>query len=105
MIADYCNCELPADLITAWFPFLTAQSILAWRLPLSLLAPARLFERICENLRPRGLFVMVNHGPREARLAGELCAAAGLRQLSADDRTGPLSGHRMEPASLSCWQR
>ena len=33
----------PADLITAWFPFLTPAAILAWRLPLSLLAPERLF--------------------------------------------------------------
>src|SRR5271165_2876905 len=40
LIADYRGCELPADLITAWFPFVTAQSILAWRLPLVLLEPA-----------------------------------------------------------------
>ncbi len=105
LIADYCRIEQPADVITAWFPFVTAQSILAWRLPLVLLAPARFFERIRQNLRPQGLFVMVNHGPREASIADELCIAAGMSRVSAALRNGPLSGHRLEPARLSCWRR
>jgi hypothetical protein len=105
LIADYGSCDLPADLITAWFPFVTPQAILAWRLPLSLLDPARLFKRIRQNLRPDGLFVMVNHGSQEALLAQELCAAAGLRRLSAADEPGLLSGHRLKPAILSCWRR
>jgi hypothetical protein len=83
----------------------TPQAILAWRLPLSLLDPARLFKRIRQNLRPDGLFVMVNHGSQEALLAQELCAAAGLRRLSAADEPGLLSGHRLKPAILSCWRR
>jgi len=104
LIADYRACDLPADWITAWFPFVTAQSILAWRLPLSLLAPTRLFERVRENLRPEGLFVMINHGPREAAVAGDLCIAAGMRRLGAAQESGVLSGHRLEPAVLSYWR-
>jgi len=105
LIADYGRCELPADLITAWFPFVTARSILAWRLPLQLLDPARMFERIRANLRPDGLFVMVNHGPHEARIATELCIAAGLSCLHAAHAPGVFSGHRAQPAHLSCWRR
>lgn len=51
IVADYATCELPADVVTAWFPVVTPTAILAWRLPLSLLAPERLFRRIYHNLR------------------------------------------------------
>jgi hypothetical protein len=105
LIADYRQCVLPADLITAWFPFVTARSILAWRLPLQLLDPARLFERVRANLRPDGLVVMVNHGPREAQLASELCIAAGLQCVNEAHAPGVLSGHRPQAAHLSCWRR
>ncbi len=37
LVADYVGCELPAEVITAWFPFVTPAALLAWRLPLSLL--------------------------------------------------------------------
>jgi SAM-dependent methyltransferase len=105
VIADYATCELPADVVTAWFPFVTPAAILAWRLPLSLLAPERLFGRIYHNLRPGGWFVMANHGHREAVLAEELCVAAGLRRLSQSAGPGLLSLHRASPAVLSCWTR
>jgi hypothetical protein len=54
---------------------------LAWRLPLSLLQPERLFRQIHHNLRPDGLFVMINHGIEEAAVAAELCIAARLRPI------------------------
>jgi SAM-dependent methyltransferase len=104
IVADYAACETPADIITAWFPFLTATAILAWRLPLSLLAPQRLFVRIKHNLRPGGLFIMVNHGLSEAVLAEQLCGAAGLMLISRWAETGTLSNHRSRPAVLSCWR-
>jgi hypothetical protein len=50
VVADYRRCELPADVITAWFPFVSAAAILAWRLPLSLLAPDQLLNRVHHNL-------------------------------------------------------
>jgi len=105
LVADYVDCELPADVITAWFPFLTSAAVLAWRLPLSMLTPERLFARIYRNLRPRGLLVLVNHGTAEAAIARALCDAAGLTPLSSFDEPGAFSGHRASPALLSCWTR
>ncbi len=94
--------------LTAWFPFGTPAAILAWRLPLSLLQPECLFRQIHHNLRPDGLFVMINHGIGEAALAAELCIAARLRpiwrgfQSSSDPSL--VWGNRAVPAILSCWQ-
>jgi SAM-dependent methyltransferase len=103
VIADYtAHCE-PSDIITAWFPFLTPAAILAWRLPLSLLAPGRLFRQIRHNLRPNGVFFMANHGPAEWALAKELCIAAGLRCAACWSAPGVLSRHRMLPPQLSWW--
>ena len=105
VVADYMNLELPADVVTAWFPFLTPGAILAWRLPLSMLQPERLFARIGRNLTPDGRLVMVNHGTDEAGRAARLCDAAGLRLRFRQAEAGTLSSHRREPAVLSCWSR
>ena len=104
VVADYRGFSHSADVITAWFPFLTPASILAWRLPLSLLTPATLFRRIRHNLRPGGLFMMVNHGLEEAALAEELCTAAGLLRSASWTQPGILSGYRARPPVLSCWR-
>ena len=105
VVADYSRYAEPADLITSWFPFLTPAAILAWRLPLSLLAPERLFRRIQHNLSPGGLFFMVNHGSAEAALAERLCVAAGLQPAGRYLDPGLLSGHRMAPPVLSWWRK
>ncbi len=105
LVADYNVCELPADVIVAWFPFVTAAALLAWRLPLSFLTPGRLFERVFHNLRPGGMFVMINHGETEADLATAMCTAANLRHEFRFAEGGVLSGHRERPAILSCWSR
>lgn len=103
IVADYTRCSERADVITAWFPFLTANAVLAWRLPLSMLAPAALFARIRRNLGAEGVFVMVNHGASEAALAAAACDATGLRCIGREDRPGPLSARRLAPAIFSCW--
>ncbi len=105
IVADYRDLDLPAEIITAWFPFVTPTAILAWRLPLSLLAPEGLFGRVHHNLRPDGLFVMVNHGAHEALLAQKLCEATGLRCQFRFADPGVLSRHRQNAAILSIWQR
>jgi hypothetical protein len=108
VIADYAACAAggayPADVITAWYPFLTPNSILAWRLPLSLLRPAALLERIRHNLNAGGWFFMVNHGPREAEMAHRLCSAAGLVPLWRGDAASVLGPHRLEPPMASIWR-
>lgn len=104
VVADYTQFFLPADLITCWFPFVTPAAILAWRLPLSLLAPQRLFCRIRHNLRPGGLFFMVNHGPSEAAAAQDWCIAAGLQCAGRWSAPQALSHHRLQPPVLSWWR-
>jgi hypothetical protein len=104
-VADYLGFAEPADVITSWFPFLTPAAILAWRLPLALLAPDRLFQRIQHNLRPGGLFFMVNHGLQEAELAVNLCTAAGLKLAARWAQPGALSRHRLSPPIVSWWER
>ena len=104
IVNDYVRYRTQADIITAWFPFITPAAILAWRLPLSLLQPEKLFDRICHNLPEAGLFIMVNHGPAEAERAAALCIAAGLRCEFRLDEPGVLSGHRAVPALLSGWR-
>lgn len=103
VVADYAAHQEPADLITAWFPFLTPAALLAWRLPLSLLAPAALFRQIQHNLGPSGLFFMVNHGLSEADLAAEYCIAANLRLAGRWTDPGVLSRYRPRPPVLSWW--
>lgn len=102
-VANYAELSQPADLITAWFPFLTAAAILAWRLPLSLLTPERLMSRIRHNLKDGGLFLMVNHGPAEAEAAQNYCIAAGLNRLGRYEEVGPFSHYRSAPPILTSW--
>jgi SAM-dependent methyltransferase len=104
LIADYSRHEAPADVITAWFPFLTATAILGWRLPLSLLSPGRLMQQISHNLAPGGLFLMVNHGPEEFQIAIQLCVAAGLRAEAHWQDERRLLAARGRPAVLSWWR-
>jgi hypothetical protein len=77
----------------------------SWRLPLSLLEPARLLWSVHDNLQPGGVFVMVNHGPQEALAAEMFCTAAGLRRIAPGSAGGVLSRRRGLPPMLSCWQR
>ncbi len=105
VIADYLTYAQPSDLITAWFPFLTPGTVLAWRLPLGLLRPESLIRQIQRNLRSGGRFLMVNHGPEEAALAHEWCDAAGLELAWQASNSSPLSRGRMLAPVVSSWRR
>ena len=104
IVTDYARYEASADVITACFPFLTPSAILAWRLPLSLLAPENLFAQVKSNLNRGGEFIMINHGTHEAWLAEALCLAAGLRLLTTLAGRGLLSEHRAHAPILSVWE-
>jgi SAM-dependent methyltransferase len=104
VVADYAAADLPADIITAWFPFVTQTAILAWRLPLSLLRPDALFSSMGRNLKRDGVLVMVNHGLGEAKLAGQCCVAAGLTCDGQWAHSGPLSRYRAVPPVISSWR-
>lgn len=105
VVADYATFAEPADLITAWFPFLTPDAILAWRLPLKLLRPQPLIRQIHHNLNPGGSFVMVNHGLEEAQTAHRLCSAAGLELIRQGPTPSLLARGRMLPPVVSWWRR
>jgi len=78
-VYDYTQYTDSVDTIIAWFPFVSAAPVLAWRMPLRVLSPHTLFGRVAENLSPGGLFVMVNQGREEAMIAFDRCRRAGLR--------------------------
>ncbi len=80
VVSNYAQYDQRADVVTAWYPFVTPTPVLAWRLPLALLTPHAIFSRIASNLTATGLFVMVNQGAEEAAIAANLCRAAGLDQ-------------------------
>jgi len=102
LIADYAQFEEGADLVTAFFPFVTPTPVLGWRLPLSLLRPEALFQRIAQNLNPGGRFWMVNHGETEERIAHGFARDAKLRFLHRHVCV-PRIMPRETPAVISEW--
>ncbi|ULA64258.1 MAG: hypothetical protein LZF86_110961 [Nitrospira sp.] len=104
VIADYAQYAQPADTIVAWYPFVTPAPVLAWRLPLALLAPRALFARVAMNLNPSGVFVMVNQGPEEAAVAADLCRQAGLKCERSCEVRVTLRRRRIPPV-VSWWRR
>ncbi|MCS6295766.1 MAG: hypothetical protein H8K09_06000 [Nitrospira sp.] len=102
VVANYCEMESRADVITAWYPFVTPSPVLAWRLPLRVFSPERLFERIARNLTAHGLFFMVNQGIEEAAIAATYCRRAGLRFIDQWVHSQPLRA-RPHPPVASWW--
>ena len=69
-VADAAAVRLPEqDLVSLFFPFLTAYACMTWGAPLSRLRPRRLLVRAVTSVRPGGWLVVANQTPREhARL-------------------------------------
>lgn len=103
-IQDYRSYDSPADIITAWYPFVTPAPVLAWRLPLSLFAPQVLFSQVAANLQPHGLLLMVNQGRDEATIAASWCNKVGLVQYGSCELRSNLRPRLPVPV-LSCWIR
>jgi hypothetical protein len=101
-IRDYRHYSSPANIITAWYPFVTPAPVLAWRLPLSLLAPHLLFSQVVANLQRQGLFLMVNQGRDEAAIAASWCRKVGLAHYGSCDLRSRLRPRLPLPV-LSCW--
>jgi hypothetical protein len=100
---DYRLFDQPADVVTAWYPFVTPAPVLAWRLPLSLLAPQAIFSRIARNLRAEGVFVMINQGIEETTIAATLCSQAGLEFQTLCEVRSTLRPRRLSPV-VSWWR-
>lgn len=103
VVADYTGYREPADVITAFYPFVAPGPVLAWRLPLRVLRPGALFARIAANLRPGGVFVMVNHGPAEAVAARDFALAAGLQPILSPVEIDPV-WRRPQSPFVSLWR-
>jgi hypothetical protein len=101
---DYRIVSSPADLITCWYPFVTPRPLLAWGLPLNLLKPKELFEKMAENLSPGGGLFLVNHGAAEAQIAADFAMYAGFRRQWLWEQSDPLLPRPQCPVA-SYWQR
>ena len=99
---DYCEMDEQVDVITTWFPFVTPAPVLAWRLPLTVFSPERLFARIARNLAAGGTLFMVNQGTDEADVAAGYCRQAGLRSQGRWVHPRPLRP-RPHPPVASWW--
>lgn len=102
VVSNYAQYNRKADLVMAWYPFVTPAPVLAWRLPLAMLAPHTLFSRIASNLTATGLFVMVNQGPEEAAVAANLCREAGLHRRWSYEVPATLRPRAKQPV-VSWW--
>jgi hypothetical protein len=102
VVTDFRQYHQPAEIITAWYPFVTPKPLLAWRLPLSLFDPAALFAQIANNLVIGGTFVMINHSPTEAAVARNIAEATGLVCQGQYVHNTPLRS-RAQPAVLTLW--
>lgn len=104
VVADYVRWSRPADLVTAFFPFVTREPLLAWRLPLSLLRPADLFGAVRSNLGTAGRLLMANQSSDEHRVAGEFARRAGLVSVAAVERPRMLDARESPSVVLSLWR-
>lgn len=102
VIRDYAQFDQEADVVTAWYPFVTPAPVLAWRLPLSVFSPVAVFRRIARNLKSNGLFVMVNQGVEEAAIAATQCRQVGLELRSSCELRSTIRKQRVPPV-VSCW--
>ena len=102
VVTDYRQYHHPAEIITAWYPFVTPKPLLAWRLPLCLFDPAALFAKIANNLVIGGTFVMINHSPTEAAVARNIAEATGLVCQGQYVHETSLR-HRAQAAVLTLW--
>jgi len=103
VIADYTSYAYTADLVIAFFPFVSPAPVLGWRLPLSVLNPGALFERIRTNLSPSGEFWMINHSPAEAATAATYAQASGMSIVRRHECQSSLRSRESAPV-VSVWR-
>lgn len=107
-VADAAFARLPQqDVVSLFFPFLTAYACLAWGTPLSRLRPRRLLERAVHSLRPGGWLVVANQTPAEfvrlSRLLADLPVVRIAQRSFATDMVP--DAERTHDQLGSLWQR
>lgn len=103
-VADYTQYADPVETIVAWFPFVSAIPVLAWRMPLRVLTPHALVRRVADNLLHAGVFVMINQGLQEASIAFDLCRRVGLVFEGSCEVQTIVRSRRIPPV-VSWWRR
>ncbi len=108
-VANFLRVRLPPqDVVTMFYPFLTAYPLLRWGLPLSQLRPRALLQGAAAALRPGGCLVLVHQTDAEAgrarrllddgplRLVREVpfASALDLDPAATRDRVGAIWRHR-----------
>ncbi len=101
-VIDFCNYTNLTDGITCFYPFVIPEPLVAWRLPLKVFQPQRMFEQIARSLRPQGFVLMMNHGEDEAYWANEYAQRSGLLRQNQPQSISPLFP-RAEIPIVSLW--
>lgn len=107
-VADFARRRWPEqDVVTMFFPFLTAHACLQWGVPLSRLRPRRLLARAVASVRPGGWLLVVDQTPAEHRRLGELLAGQPVRLLATASFASALVpwAERTEGQVATLWQR
>ncbi|MEZ5967369.1 MAG: hypothetical protein R3F56_26260 [Planctomycetota bacterium] len=79
LVADFRRIELEArDVVTLFFPFLTAHALRRWGLPDHLFDPNGLMARARATLRPGGALVLLHQTARERDIGFALLAEQGV---------------------------
>lgn len=107
-VADFARAPGgPYDLITWFYPFVTAHHLLLWGLPLTLYRPAALVESTFASLRPGGWMIVTAHTEKEHLLFLERARAAGFRLEREGPARSPLVDFHadVEDRRFSIWIR
>lgn len=107
-VADFSRLALPPqDVVTMFYPFLSAYPLLRWGSPLSHLRPRRLLQQVAAAVRPGGWLVVASQTGAEFARLQELLAALPfrlVRQVSFAGRFVPYAP-RTEGRIGSLWDR
>ncbi|MBM4060440.1 MAG: hypothetical protein FJ265_04985 [Planctomycetes bacterium] len=91
VVGDFRRLPLPPqELVTLFYPFLSAFPLLQWGSPLSHLGPGRLLRRAVRTVRPGGLLVVANQTGAEFDRLRSLLAGTGARLLRTCSFATPL---------------
>jgi SAM-dependent methyltransferase len=107
-VADFARRQWPEqDVVTMFFPFLSAHACLQWGVPLSRLRPRRLVARAVAAVRPGGWLLVVDQTPAEHARLSQLLAGHPVQLLAT---VGFASGlvpwaERTQGQVATLWQR
>ncbi len=82
-VGDFRHLRLPEqDVVTMFFPFVSAHACLRWGAPVSRLAPRRLLARAVAALRPGGWLLVVNQTLAECQRVHTLLGRQPVERLA-----------------------